>query len=180
MGIYLYTSAFSDVSTKAYYSDPVQWALMNDITSGTSATTFSPDASCTRAQAVTFLWRAAGSPKPSSTKNPFTDVKAGTYYYGAVLWAVEQGITSGTTSTTFSPDTVCDRSQIVTFLYRANGSPSANGEAFSDVPSNSYYSSAVKWAVAQGITSGTSNTTFSPSANCTRGQIVTFLYRTEN
>ena len=180
MGIYLYTSAFSDVSTKAYYSDPVQWALMNDITSGTSENTFSPDDSCTRTQAVTFLWRAAGSPKPISTNNPFTDVKAGTYYYDAVLWAVEQGITSGTTSTTFSPDAVCDRGQIVTFLYRANGSPTTNGNTFSDVPSNSYYSSAVKWAVAQGITRGTSNITFSPSANCTRGQIVTFLYRSEN
>lgn len=180
MGIYLYTSVFSDVSTKAYYSDPVQWALMNDITSGTSATTFSPDASCTRAQAVTFLWRAAGSPKPSSTKNPFTDVKAGTYYYDAVLWAVEQGITSGSTSTTFSPDAVCNRGQIVTFLYRANGSPTTSGNAFSDVSSSAYYSSAVKWAVAEGITSGTSSKTFSPSANCTRGQIVTFLYRSEN
>lgn len=180
IGIYLYTSAFSDVSTKAYYSDSVQWALMNDITSGTSENTFSPDASCTRAQAVTFLWRAAGSPKTSSTNNPFTDVKAGTYYYDAVLWAVEQGITSGTTNTMFSPGEVCDRSQIVTFLYRANGSPTTNGSSFSDVPSNSYYSSAVKWAVAQGITSGTSSITFSPSADCTRGQIVTFLYRSEN
>lgn len=179
-GIYLYTSAFTDVSTKAYYSDPVQWALMNDITSGTSANTFGPDDPCTRAQAVTFLWRASGSPKPSSTKDPFLDVKPGAYYYDAVLWAVERGITSGTTSTTFSPNTVCDRSQIVTFLYRANGSQTANGSAFSDVPRNSYYSAAVNWAVAQGITSGTSNTTFSPNANCTRGQIVTFLYRAES
>lgn len=171
---------FSDLSTSVYYYDAVQWAVKQGITSGTSNTTFSPDAFCTRAQAVTFLWRAAGSPKPNSTKNPFTDINAGTYYYDAVLWAVEQGITSGTTSTTFNPNAVCDRSQIVAFLYRANGSPNTNGSTFFDVPNNSYYSSAVKWAVAKGITSGTSSTTFNPNANCTRGQIVTFLYRVAN
>ena len=177
MGIYLHPSAFSDVSTKAYYYDAVKWAVENGITSGTSDTTFSPDSSCTRAQAVTFLWRAAGEPEPKGTGTKFTDVPNGQYYSKAVQWAVENNITSGTSDTTFSPDQICNRAQIVTFLYRVNGSPSANGNAFSDVQSRSYYSSAVKWAVAQGITSGTSGTTFSPLANCTRGQIVTFLYR---
>ena len=168
---------FTDVLPSAYYYDAVMWAVENGITSGTSSTTFSPDASCTRAQAVTFLWRAAGSPKPASAANRFTDIRSGEYYYDAVLWAVEQGITSGTSESTFSPNAVCSRGQIVTFLYRAAGSPAAEGKSFSDVPDNAYYASAVRWAVAQGITSGTSAATFAPNADCTRGQIVTFLYR---
>ena len=168
---------FTDVLPSAYYYDAVIWAVENGITSGTSSTTFSPDASCTRAQAVTFLWRAAGSPRPVSAANRFTDIRSGEYYYDAVLWAVEQGITSGSSDSTFSPNAACSRGQIVTFLYRAAGSPAAAGKAFSDVPDNAYYASAVRWAVAQGITSGTSAATFAPNADCTRGQIVTFLYR---
>ena len=170
--------SFTDVSPNAYYYDAVQWAVENGITSGTSATTFSPDMVCTRAQAVTFLWRAAGSPRPESTRNPFTDVKAGSYYYDAVLWAVEEGITSGTSATTFSPDMTCSRSQIVTLLYRSWGNPEIEEAAsFRDVPAGAYYAEAVSWAAEWGITSGTSATTFSPDASCTRAQIVTFLYR---
>ena len=170
--------SFTDVSPNAYYYDAVQWAVEEGITSGTSATTFSPNASCTRAQAMTFLWRAAGSPEPESTRNPFTDVKAGSYYYDAVLWAVEQGITSGTTATTFSPNATCTRGQIVTFLYRSWGNPDIEVRAsFRDVPAGAYYADSVSWAADWGVTSGTSATTFSPNASCTRAQIVTFLYR---
>lgn len=169
---------FTDVSPNAYYYDAVQWAVEEGITSGTTATTFSPNAACTRAQAVTFLWRAAGSPEPESTRNPFTDVKAGSYYYDAVLWAVEQGITSGTTATTFSPNATCTRGQIVTFLYRSWGNPDIEVRAsFWDVPAGAYYADPVSWAADWGVTSGTSATTFSPNASCTRAQIVTFLYR---
>lgn len=170
--------SFTDVSPNAYYYDAVQWAVEEGITSGTTATTFSPNAACTRAQAVTFLWRADGSPKPQSTRNPFTDVKAGSYYYDAVLWAVEQGITSGTTATTFSPNAACTRGQIVTFLYRSWGNPDIEVRAsFRDVPAGAYYADPVSWAADWGVTSGTSATTFSPNASCTRAQIVTFLYR---
>ena len=170
--------SFTDVSPNAYYYDAVQWAVEEGITSGTTATTFSPNAACTRAQAVTFLWRADGSPKPQSTRNPFTDVKAGSYYYDAVLWAVEQGITSGTTATTFSPNATCTRGQIVTFLYRSWGNPDIEVRAsFQDVPAGAYYADPVSWAADWGVTSGTSATTFSPNASCTRAQIVTFLYR---
>lgn len=169
--------SFSDVSASAYYYDAVKWAVENDVTSGTSATTFSPDASCTRAQMVTFLWRANGSPRTASA-NPFTDVQAGAYYYDAVLWAVEKGITSGTSATTFSPDMTVTRGQTVTFLHRANGSPAASGSnPFTDVAADAYYTAAVQWAVAEGVTSGTGANTFSPDAPCTRAQIVTFLYR---
>ena len=170
---------FRDISSSAYYFDAVKWAVSAGITSGTTATTFSPDAACTRAQMVTFLWRAAGSPAPKSGANPFRDVSSAAYYYNAVLWAVEQGITSGTSATTFSPDAIVTRGQTVMFLYRNAGSPaSGTGSAFTDVKIGDYYSPAVRWAVANGITSGTSATTFSPSAPCTRAQIVTFLYRT--
>ena len=170
--------SFTDVSPNAYYYDAVQWAVEEGITSGTTATTFSPNAACTRAQAVTFLWRADGSPKPQSTRNPFTDVKAGSYYYDAVLWAVENGITSGTTATTFSPNATCTRGQIVTFLYRSWGNPDIEVRAsFRDVPAGAYYADPVSWAADWGVTSGTSATTFSPNASCTRAQIVTFLYR---
>lgn len=169
--------SFVDVSTSAYYYDAVAWAVENGVTSGTSATTFSPDAACTRAQAVTFLWRAAGSPAPKSSVNPFTDVSTSAYYYDAVLWAVEQGITAGTGATTFSPDATCTRGQIVTFLYRADGTTTSGSNPFTDVADNAYYADAVKWAVAEGVTAGTSATTFSPDASCTRSQIVTFLYR---
>ena len=169
---------FVDVKEGAYYYDAVLWAVEQKITSGTSATTFSPDASCTRAQMVTFLWRAAGSPKVENGKNPFVDVKADAYYYDAVLWAVEKGVTSGTSATTFSPDATVTRGQTVTFLYRNAGSPEVSGTMpFTDVEADAYYAKAVQWAVQQKITTGTSETTFSPMSDCTRGQIVTFLYR---
>ena len=169
---------FVDVKEGAYYYDAVLWAVEQKITSGTSATTFSPDASCTRAQMVTFLWRAAGSPKVENGKNPFTDVKADAYYYDAVLWAVEKGVTSGTSATTFSPDATVTRGQTVTFLYRNAGSPEVSGTIpFTDVEADAYYAKAVQWAVQQKITTGTSESTFSPMSDCTRGQIVTFLYR---
>ena len=169
---------FTDVPANAYFRDAVEWAVGEGITGGTSATTFSPYNVCTRAQAVTFLWRADGSPKPESSRNPFTDVKAGSYYYDAVLWAVEQGITSGTTPTTFSPDATCTRGQIVTFLYHSWGDPEVETRAsFRDVPAGAYYADPVNWAADWGVTGGTSATTFSPNAFCTRAQIVTFLYR---
>ena len=171
------TPVFTDVSTSAYYYDAVEWAVEEGVTSGTTATTFSPNASCTRAQMVTFLWRANGSPKAGGT-NPFTDVKPDAYYYDAVLWAVEKGITSGTSATTFSPDATVTRGQTVTFLYRANGSPAVSGSSpFADVAADAYYAAAVQWAVAENVTAGTSATTFSPNNACTRAQIVTFLYR---
>lgn len=172
------SNPFTDVPADAYYHDAVLWAVENGITSGTSATTFSPNAVCTRAQAVTFLWRAAGSPEPGIAENPFTDVASDSYYYKAVLWAVEKGITSGTSATTFSPNVTCSRAQIVTFLWRGQQSPSVSASgAFTDVSADAYYAKAVDWAVSEGITSGTSATTFSPNANCTRAQIVTFLWR---
>ena len=168
---------FVDVSGGSYYEDAVLWAVREGITSGTTATTFSPGASCTRAQMVTFLWRAAGSPKASGS-NPFRDVSADTYYYDAVLWAVENGITSGISADAFAPDAMVTRAQTVTFLYRAAGSPAAaSGSSFADVRSDAYYADAVSWAVEKGITSGTAAAAFSPDADCTRAQIVTFLYR---
>lgn len=169
---------FTDVPSGAYYEDAVIWAVKNGITGGTSATTFAPNGFCTRAQAVTFLWRAAGSPAPKSTAMAFTDVPAGSYYYDAVLWAVENGVTKGTSDTTFSPNANCSRGQIVTFLWRSQMSPdAAAANPFTDVAADAYYTSAVLWAAERNITGGTSATTFSPSANCTRAQIVTFIYR---
>ena len=169
---------FVDVKEGAYYYDAVLWAVENGITQGTDDTHFSPDDVCTRAQMVTFLWRAAGSPKVENGKNPFTDVQADAYYYDAVLWAVKQGVTSGTSATTFSPDATVTRGQTVTFLYRNAGSPEVSGTMpFTDVEADAYYAKAVQWAVQQKITTGTSETTFSPMSDCTRGQIVTFLYR---
>lgn len=169
--------SFRDVNQSDYYYDAVQWAVEKGITEGTSATTFSPGASCTRAQMVTFLYRAAGSPAPKSTVNPFTDVSANDYYYNAVLWAVENGITTGVSADRFAPGATVSRAQTVTFLYRANGSPAANGASFGDVAADEYYANAVAWAVQNGITTGTGNGKFAPNAPCTRGQIVTFLYR---
>ncbi len=168
--------AFADVPASAYYADAVKWAVEQGITSGTSATTFSPDMSCTRAQIVTFLWRANGAPKADGA-NPFTDVSADAYYYDAVLWAVKEGITSGTSATTFSPDATVTRAQTVTFLYRAAGAPAVTGGSFADVAADAYYAGAVAWAVKEGVTSGTGGNNFSPDAPCTRGQIVTFMYR---
>ena len=173
--------SFTDVADKAYYRDAVAWAVENGITKGTTATTFSPNATCTRAQAVTFLWRAAGSPEPKTSTMPFTDVNAGSYCYDAVLWAVENGITEGTSDTTFSPNATCTRAQIVAFLWRSEKSPAAGtANPFADVKSTAYYADAVLWAVENDITKGTTNTTFSPDADCTRAQIVTFLYRAFN
>ena len=172
------STGFVDVPANAYYADAVKWAVEKGITTGTSATTFSPEASCTRAQMVTFLWRAAGSPAPKATTTAFTDLDKSAYYYDAVLWAVEQGITTGTSATTFSPNATVTRGQTVTFLYRFAGQPAVSGSSsFTDVNSSDYYAAAVQWAKEQGITSGTSDTTFSPTNDCTRGQIVTFLYR---
>ena len=169
---------FTDVPAGSYYEDAVIWAVDKGITTGTSATTFNPNGICTRAQAVTFLWRAAGSPAAKSAVMPFTDVKAGSYYETAVLWAVENGITKGTSDTTFSPDATCSRAQIVAFLWRSEKSPAAGtANPFADVKSTAYYADAVLWAVKEDITKGTTNTTFSPDADCTRAQIVTFLWR---
>jgi len=172
------TGVFVDVATGGYYEDAVDWAVENGITKGTDDTHFSPDGICTRAQAVTFLWRAAGSPKPETRTMPFADVPAGSYYYDAVLWAVENDITEGTSDTTFSPNMTCTRAQIVAFLWRSEKSPAAGtANPFADVKSTAYYADAVLWAVKEDITKGTTNTTFSPDADCTRAQIVTFLWR---
>ena len=169
---------FVDVKASDYYYDAVLWAAQNGITSGTDAVHFTPDGVCSRAQAVTFLWRAAGSPAPKSASMPFTDVPKDSYYETAVLWAVENGVTKGTSNTTFSPDATCSRAQIVTFLWRSQKSPAAGtANPFADVKSTAYYASAVLWAVKENITKGTTNTTFSPDADCTRAQIVTLLYR---
>ena len=172
------TGVFVDVATGSYYEDAVDWAVENGITKGTDDTHFSPDGICTRAQAVTFLWRAAGSPEPETRAMPFNDVPVGSYYYDAVLWAVENGITKGTSDTTFSPNMTCTRAQIVTFLWRSEKSPAAGtANPFADVKSTAYYADAVLWAVKENITKGTTSTTFSPDADCTRAQIVTFLWR---
>ena len=172
------TGVFVDVTTGSYYEDAVDWAVENGITKGTDDTHFSPDGICTRAQAVTFLWRTAGSPKPETRAMPFTDVPVGSYYYDAVLWAVENGITEGTSDTRFSPNATCTRAQIVAFLWRSEKSPAASSRnPFADVKSSAYYADAVLWAVKEDITKGTTNTTFSPDADCTRAQIVTFLWR---
>ena len=169
---------FIDVPAGSYYEDAVIWAVDKGITTGTSATTFNPNGICTRAQAVTFLWRAAGSPAAKSGAMPFADVKAGSYYYDAVLWAVEQGITKGTSDTMFSPDATCTRAQIVTFLWRANGSPAVSGNsAFTDVAADAYYAAAVTWAEKNDITGGIGGGLFGSNNNCTRAQIVTFIYR---
>lgn len=177
------TPMFSDLSAEAYYYDAALWAAEQGIASGTAPGVFSPDAPCDRAQAVTFLWRAAGCPEPVSTENPFTDVPPDAYYCKAVLWAAEQGITKGTgDGSTFSPDDRCTRAQIVAFLYR-NVQAAGGGfqgmwmfrVPFTDLPDWAF--EAVAWCYMKGITAGTSDTTFSPEAVCTRGQIVTFLYR---
>ena len=172
------SNPFSDVKEGEYYYDAVLWAVENGVTQGTSTTTFSPTSLVTRAQMVTFLWRAAGCPEPTGSAGKFTDVQRGSYYEKAVAWAIERGITKGTSATTFSPDTVCTRAQVVTLLARFAGVQDAVTQSvFSDVKSTDYFAAAVNWAKDNGVTSGTSATTFSPNANCTRGQIVTFLYR---
>ena len=168
---------FVDVDDKAYYADAVKWAVEKDVTTGTGKNTFGPGEITTRAQTVTFLWRAMGSPEPKTTVCPFEDVAKSAYYYDAVLWAVEKGITEGTSATEFSPNETVTRAQTVTFLWRMAGKPEVTAAgAFADVAADAYYYQAVEWAVAEEITSGTSATTFSPAAACARAQIVTFLY----
>ena len=173
------TANFSDVAAGSYCYDAVQWAVANGITNGTDATHFSPNAGCTRGQVVTFLWRAAGEPTVSGNVG-FVDVAPGSYCYEAVKWAVANGITKGTDATHFSPNATCTRGQVVTFMYRAEGEPAVGGSnGFVDVAAGSYCYNAVQWAVANGITKGTDTTHFSPNATCTRGQVVTFLYRAQ-
>lgn len=170
---------FSDVHTSDYFAESVLWAVQNRITSGTSSTTFSPYQPCTRAQVVTFLWRAAGSPTGYGTgSSTFRDVARGSYYDSAVAWAVSRRITNGTASNRFSPDAICTRAEAVTFLWRCSGSPfTFTTSRFRDVSSGSYYAQAVAWAVNNGISTGTGTNTFSPDAACTRAEFVTFLYR---
>jgi uncharacterized repeat protein (TIGR02543 family) len=170
---------FADVPDGAYYHDAVLWAVGKKVTDGTTPTTFSPAEDCTRAQVVTFLWRAMGSPEPAGKTNPFTDVSPDAYYYKAVLWAVEQGITKGTSDTAFSPNEAVTRAQFVTFLWRAAKLPTAGGaNPFADMTDpDAYYYQAVLWAAEKSITTGTTPTTFNPGDVCNRGQVVTFLYR---
>ena len=170
------TMNFIDVKTTDYFYNSVKWAVGKNITNGTSSTTFSPYKSCTRAEIVTFLWRAAGSPEPK-TASSFTDVPVSTYYAKAVAWAVENGITNGMTETTFAPNAACTRGQSVTFLHRALGKKVESSASFTDVKSDAFYADAINWAVANNVTNGTSATTFSPYASCTRAQIVTFIWR---
>ena len=171
-----YTSNFADVPANAFFADAVKWAVDKGVTNGLTDTMFGPYEPCTRGLIITFLWRAAGSPEPKTAVS-FTDVPAGSYYAKAVAWAIENGITNGVTETTFAPDATCTRGQSVTFLYRALKGSAGAASSFVDVPTNAFYADAVGWAVSGKVTDGTSNTTFSPDDNCTRGQIVTFLYR---
>ncbi len=173
------SAKFTDAPAYGVWSHtPIDWAVTTGITAGTSETTFSPADGCTRAQVVTFLWRAAGKPEPGTSQNPFRDVKQSDYFYNAVLWAVEQGITVGTDPDKFSPGETCTRAQIVTFLYRYEGKPEVKpAESFSDVKTSDYFAAPVTWAVEHGITQGTGNGKFSPNDTCTREQVVTFLYR---
>ncbi len=174
-------SKFEDVSAGVFYFDPVAWAVEKGITTGATETTFNPNGNCQRAQVVTFLWRAAGSPEPTKNENPFTDVKESDFYYKAVLWAVEKGITNGLTATTFGPFELCNRAQVVTFLWRAMGSPESTADvSFTDVQPGQFYSTAVAWAVENNITNGISATEFGVGGTCNRAQVVTFLYRTYN
>jgi hypothetical protein len=171
-------SDFNDVPTGAWYYNPVKWAVDNEITGGVGAGLFGPDNPCTRAQVVTFLWAANGKPEPASMDNPFKDVPNNAWYLQPVLWAVEKGITSGTSATTFAPDGSCTRGQVVTFLHRYAKLPAAkSGNPFTDVQKGAFYYDAVLWAVEQKITSGVSAASFAPDDTCTRVQIVTFLYR---
>ena len=175
------TNAFSDVAEGKFYEIPVAWANGKGITNGTDDTHFSPEKACTRGQVVTFLWRANGSPAPKTTSHSFKDVNSKAYYYKAMLWAVENGITTGTDKTHFSPDKSCSRGQVVTFLWRAKGweEPTLTTTSFTDVNSNAYYYKAMLWALQKNITTGTDKTHFSPGKECTRGQVVTFLFRAD-
>ena len=173
-----YVNPFVDVADDAYYAPAVQWAVENGVTTGMDKEHFAPNAACTRAQMVTFLWRAAGSPVVEDVENPFSDVKADHYFYDAVMWAVSEGITKGTSDTTFSPNATVTRAQVVTFLYRYAEEPVSDVEnPFSDVSANAYYYNAVLWAVENEITTGKTATSFAPNDDCTRAQIVTFMCR---
>lgn len=171
---------FYDVPNNAYFYEAVKWAVKNGITTGVGNDLFAPEQPCTRAQIVTFLWRAAGSPEPKGAASGMTDVVSGGYYEKAVAWAIENGITTGTTTTTFSPDATCTRAQAVTFLARALKAKAASAAEFSDVPTGSYFADAVAWAAANGVTEGIGGGLFGSDNDCTRGQIVTFLYRAYN
>ena len=173
-------SPFADVATDAYYYEAVKWAVRNGITDGVGNDLFAPGQPCTRAQIVTFLWRAAGSPEPKGTAAAMSDVLSGSYYEKAVAWAIENGVTTGTGEGKFSPDATCTRAQAVTFLARALNAKTASAAEFSDVPTDSYYAEAVAWASANGVTEGVGSGLFAPDSDCTRGQIVTFLYRAYN
>ena len=171
---------FYDVPNNAYFYEAVKWAVKNGITDGVGNNLFAPEQPCTRAQIVTFLWRAAGSPEPKGAASGMTDVVSGSYYEKAVAWAIENGITTGTTTSTFSPDATCTRAQAVTFLARALKAKAASAAEFSDVPTGSYFADAVAWAAANGVTEGIGGGLFGSDNDCTRGQIVTFLYRAYN
>lgn len=168
---------FYDVPNNAYFYEAVKWAVKNGITTGVGDNLFAPEQPCTRAQIVTFLWRAAGSPEPKGAASGMTDVVSGSYYEKAVAWAIENGITTGTTTSTFSPDATCTRAQSVTFLFRAIGKLVDSKAEFSDVLTDSYYANAVAWAVENGVTNGIGDGLFGPDNSCTRAQIVTFLFR---
>ncbi|MDO5142733.1 MAG: S-layer homology domain-containing protein, partial [Eubacteriales bacterium] len=171
-------TGFADVAADAFYAEAVAWAVESGITNGTSADRFSPDMVCTRGQIVTLLWRAAGSPKAAAAADRFADVATDAFYADAVAWAVEQGITNGTGAARFSPAATCDRAQMATMLYRFAGAPAVEGAAaFTDVPADAYYADAVQWAVDSQVTNGTGVGVYSPQADCTRGQTVTFLFR---
>ncbi len=176
------TSKFEDVKAGDFFFDPVEWAVENGVTTGATATTFDPNGKCLRGHVVTFLWRAAGSPEPTKTENPFTDVKETDFFYKAVLWAVEKGITNGLTTTTFGPYAECNRAQVVTFLWRARSkpAPASTEHPFTDVAEDQFYFQPMLWAVENGITNGLTATTFGPNSVCNRAQVVTFLYRTYN
>ncbi|MBQ3263389.1 MAG: S-layer homology domain-containing protein [Oscillospiraceae bacterium] len=170
---------FVDVLPGTFSAPGIAWAMKNGVTNGTAEHHFAPESPCTRAQIVTFLWRAAGKPEPKGTENTFSDVPTDAYYAKAVQWAVEQEITNGTSEHQFSPESPCTRAQVVTFLWRSAGKPNVEPRplSFKDVQADTYYTQAVIWAIAEGVTNGTSPTTFSPDQTCSRGQIVTFLYR---
>ncbi len=172
-------TSFTDVKESDYFYNPVQWAVENGVTSGMGDNRFGPLHPCTRGQVVTFLWRAAGSPSPSSDSNPFVDVGTDDYFYTPVLWAVENGITAGVGANRFGPNQTCTRAQIVTFLWKSQNAPEPSNPnaGFSDVGGSAYYAKPVAWAVENGVTAGMGNNQFAPEATCTRGQVMTFLYK---
>ena len=169
---------FTDVASSDWFYKPVMWAVKHDVTGGIGNGKFGPQALCTRAQVVTFLWAANGKPDPQTAENPFADVADDAWYANAVLWAVENGITGGTSETTFSPDNICNRAEVVTFLYAAEGKPAVSGGAeFADVADDAWYANAVAWAAANDVTGGVAAGQFGPVQNCDRSQVVTFLYK---